>query len=165
MKIAFKLAEDFEEVDPLVLKLAVLLHDVGRVEEETLHKHHAVLSAEIARKLLVQYGFSQEIIEKVVDTILAHSFTLKYTPKTIEGKILSDADKLDALGAIGIMRVFMESAYRGRTLEEAINHFYEKLFKLKDLMWTEKAKKMAEERHKFMVYFLDRLEKEIEAEK
>jgi len=164
MRIAFKLAKDFKEVDPLVLKLAVLLHDIGRVEEETLRKHHAVLSAEMAKKLLVQYGFSQEIIEKVVDAILAHSFTLKYIPKTIEGKILSDADKLDALGAVGIMRVFMESAYRGRTLEEAINHFYEKLFKLKDLMWTEKAKKMAEERHKFMVYFLDKLEKEIEAE-
>ena len=164
MKIAFKLAEDFKEVNPLVLKLAVLLHDIGRVEEETLRKHHAILSAEMAKKLLVQYGFSQEIIDKVVDAILAHSFTLKYTPKTIEGRILSDADKLDALGAVGIMRVFMESAYRGRTLEEAINHFYEKLFKLKDLMWTEKAKKMAEKRYKFMVYFLDRLEKEIEAE-
>jgi len=164
MKIAFKLAEDFKEVDPLALKLAVLLHDIGRVEEETLRKHHAILSAEMAKKLLVQYGFSQEIIDKVVDAILAHSFTLKYTPKTIEGRILSDADKLDALGAVGIMRVFMESAYRGRTLEEAINHFYEKLFKLKDLMWTEKAKKMAEKRYKFMVYFLDRLEKEIEAE-
>jgi len=164
MKLAFKLAEDFREVDSLVLKLAVLLHDIGRVEEETLHKHHALLSAEMAKNILAQYGFTENIINNVADAILAHSYTLRYKPKTIEGRILSDADKLDALGAVGIMRVFMESAYRGRTLEETISHFYEKLFKLKDLMWTEKAKKMAEKRHRYMVEFLDRLEKEIEAE-
>lgn len=164
MKIAFKLAEDFKEVNYLILKLAVLLHDIGRVEEETLRKHHALLSAEMAKSILAQYGFTENIINNVVDAILAHSYTLRHKPKTIEGKILSDADKLDALGATGIMRVFMESAYRGRTLEEAISHFYEKLFKLKDLMWTEKAKKIAEKRHQYMVKFLDRLEKEIEAE-
>jgi len=163
MKLAFKLAEEYEgKYDPLVLKLAVLLHDVGRAEEQDLHKHHAILSAEMAEKILEQYGFPREVIDKVRDAILAHSFTLGYKPKTIEGMILSDADKLDALGAVGIMRVFMESAYRGRTLDEAIHHFYEKLFKLKDLMWTRKGKELATRRHEYMINFLDKLEREIE---
>jgi len=163
MKLAFKLAEEYKgKYDPIVLKLAVLLHDVGRIEEQDLHKHHAILSAEMAQKILEQYGFPKEIIEKIKDAILAHSFTLGYKPKTVEGMILSDADKLDALGAVGIMRVFMESAYRGRALDEAIDHFYEKLFKLKDLMWTRKGKELAIRRHEYMVNFLGKLEREIE---
>ncbi len=163
MKLAFKIAEDYTgKFDPLVLKLAILLHDIGRVEEQDLHKHHAILSAEVAENILEQYSFPKIIIEKVKDAILAHSFTLGYRPKTIEGIILSDADKLDALGAVGIMRVFMESAYRGRTLDEAISHFYEKLFKLKDLMRTSKGKEIAIKRHSYMIHFLDKLEREIE---
>ncbi len=163
MKLAFKIAEEYRgKYDPTVLKLAILLHDVGRIEEQDLHKHHAILSAEMARKILEQYGFSKEIIEKVRDAILAHSYTLGYKPKTVEGMILSDADKLDALGAVGIMRVFMESAYRKRTLDEAIDHFYEKLFKLKDLMMTRKGKELAIKRHEYMINFLNKLEREIE---
>jgi len=163
MKLAFKLAEEYKgKYDPAALKLAVLLHDVGRIEEQNLHKHHAILSAEMARKILEQYSFPRGLIEKVKDAILSHSFTLGHKPKTVEGMILSDADKLDALGAVGIMRAFMESAYRGRTLDEAIDHFYEKLFKLKDLMWTRKGKELAIKRYEYMINFLAKLEREIE---
>ncbi len=163
MKLAFKLAEEYKgKYDSAALKLAVLLHDVGRIEEQDLHKHHAILSAEMAQRILEQYGFPREFIEKVKDAILSHSFTLGHKPKTVEGMILSDADKLDALGAVGIMRVFMESAYKRRTLDEAIDHFYEKLFKLKDLMWTRKGKKLAIKRYEYMINFLDKLEREIE---
>lgn len=163
LRLAFRIAEKYKnEIDLQILKLSILLHDIGRTEEKE-ERHHAILSAEIAKHILSKYNLSKNIIDKVVEAILSHSFSLKYKPKSLESKILSDADKLDALGAVGVFRVFMESAYHKRTLEEALNHFYEKLLKLKDMMWTMEAKKIAEERHKFMVEFLSKLKREIAA--
>jgi len=164
MKLALKIANSYKDkVDMLALKLAVLLHDMGRLSVCS-KDHHAVLSVKKATSILKTYNLPKSVIDKVVDAILAHSYTLNYKPKTIEGKILSDADKLDALGAIGIVRVFMLSAYEGRSIEESIKHFHDKILKLKDVMWTNEAKKIAYERHKFTVEFLKRLEVEVKGE-
>ncbi len=161
-KLALKIASNYgKEVDLRVLRLAALLHDVGRPYELKEGRHHALISAEIARKILKEYGFDNDFIEKVVHAILAHSFSLRVTPRSLEAKILSDADKLDAMGAIGIARCFMLSGARGRSLEASINHFHEKLLKLKDLMWTEVAKRIAIDRHNFMLIFLRKLSEEL----
>ena len=82
------------------------------------------------------------------------------TPESIEGKIVQDADRLDAIGAIGIARTFAYGGRSGRTLEETLEHFDEKLLLLKDEMNTPEAKKMAEDRHVFMESFLKEYNRE-----
>ena len=81
-------------------------------------------------------------------------------PETIEGQIVQDADRLDAIGAIGIARTFAFGGKHNRSLESSIDHFHEKLLLLKDMLNTEKAKELAESRHIFMEQFLKEWEKE-----
>ncbi|MEM0503215.1 MAG: HD domain-containing protein [Archaeoglobaceae archaeon] len=139
----------------IVLKSAEL-HDVARSAE-----NHALESAKVAEKLLREQGYSESFIQAVKHAIEAHSFSAKITPKTLEAKILSDADKLDAIGAIGVARAFMFSGERQRSLEETLRHFEEKLLKLKDFLYTETAKKIAEKRHEFLQTFYEQIKKEL----
>ncbi len=122
------------DIDPLVLNLSIYLHDIGRV----LGEPHAYYSAIFARSYLSEYNVDTKVIEKVTNAILYHSFSYarKHGIKPIceEAKVLSDADKLDALGVVGFLRVFYYSWENGRTLKETINHFNEKIFKLHELM-------------------------------
>jgi len=147
-----------EKPNMRVLRAAALLHDLGRVAGEG---RHAELSAEIAGLLLPLLGFSNKEIKSVKHAILAHSFSLGVKAESIEAMILSDADKLDAIGAVGIMRVFWESAHRGRDLADTLKHFDEKLLRLKDMMYTEPARRLAEERHAYMLRFLEQLRREL----
>ena len=149
------------DVDMLVLKLAALLHDVGRPLEKELGEHHALLSAEVAKKLLSELNLENEVIERVCNAIESHSFSLGIQPMSIEAKILSDADKLDAIGAIGISRCFMLAGITKRSIAESVKHFYEKLLKLKDMMFTDVAREIAVPRHEFMERFLEQLKKEL----
>jgi len=182
------IAQDYPNVDLDVLITAALLHDVARAKEKEGFDH-AVLSAEIAEKFLRKLGYSEEKIEKVKHCILSHRFRGEIKPKTIEAKILSDADKLDALGAIGVARAFMlagkfnQKIYSDTPLtryvkENIVNgkvrdlskhspnlEFEIKLKKIPSRLYTEKAKQIAEERHKFMVEFFERLKMEIKGEK
>ncbi|MFX1307934.1 MAG: HD domain-containing protein, partial [Promethearchaeota archaeon] len=91
-----------------ILKISALLHDIGRIDEkkDILRRNHAVISAEKAFNFLTSQNFtiSKENIENIIHCIKAHSFLNTLAPKTLEAKILSDADKLDALGAIGLYR-------------------------------------------------------------
>ncbi len=147
--------------------LGALLHDADD------QKLFSTENYENARKLLKRNGASADLEEKVIDVISTVSFSAGKTPRTIEGKIVQDADRLDALGAIGIARTFAyggshgtpmydpeipprenmtPSQYRNHT-GTSFNHFYEKLLKLKDGMHTQKAKEMAAHRHAFIETF------------
>lgn len=173
-----------EEVnaDSLVVRLAAILHDVDDYK----------LSAYGMRvqKFLQENSVLEGVAEKVIDTIGAISFSKSgSSPKfeTIEQKIVSDADKLDAMGAIGVCRTVMYSVATARplfdasefptenlTAEEyknknrkgnhAINHFFDKLLKLKSTMQTEVGRREAERRHKFMLLFLNEFFGEIGAD-
>lgn len=145
--------------DLSILLPAAILHDIGRG-----HENHAEESGRIALKILKELDFNEEKQHAIVNTILAHSFTGGRTPDTIESKILSDADKLDAMGAIGIYRASMYSLEHKRPMKDFINHFHEKLLKLKDLMYTAEGKKLAELRLRFMLKFLDEMRREIQLE-
>lgn len=133
-----------------------------------------VIPAEILEKL----DFTQDQIEKIQDAILCHSYTAALTPKTLEGNVFQDADRLDGLGMIGIARCFSFSGKKGRgfyhpkdpfyetgrALDEkayAVDHFFEKLFKVPSLMRTETGKKLAHQRETQMREFLARLKSEI----
>jgi uncharacterized protein len=148
-----------EKADMKILLPAALLHDFARGEE-----NHAKASAEKARLLLRIYGYSQFEIEKITNAISTHSFSGNKFPETLEGKILSDADKLDALGALGVYRTAVYSGEHSRPVNDFIAHFYNKLFKLERLLFTTEAKRMAEERTKYMGAFVNRLKKELKQE-
>jgi len=145
--------------DLSILLPAALLHDVGRGADD-----HALASAEIARQILEATGYERDRVEAVVEAISTHSFSGERAPTTLEAKILSDADKLDAMGALGVYRAAMYSAEHGRPVKEFIAHFHEKLLKLRDRMFTPEARRMAESRHRFMLDFLAQLDRELKLE-
>ncbi len=154
-----------EGADLEVLALASLLHDVARpLESAGKVEDHAAEGARIARHFLRSLGYPEEKVEAVARAIEAHRFSRGPEPETLEARILSDADKLDAIGAVGIARVFMYSGEHGRSIEDSLAHFEEKILKLRDLMYTETARRLAEERHRFTVEFIERIRREMEGE-
>lgn len=145
------------EADISVLLPAALLHDVGRGTAD-----HALSSAEVARRILETMGYERDKVEAVVEAISTHSFTGGRAPISLEARILSDADKLDAMGATGIYRAAMYSMEHGRLIEDFVAHFHEKLLKLREGLYTDEARRLAESRHRFMLEFLAQLNKEME---
>lgn len=130
------------DVDLEVLALSVMLHDIGRLSSGG--DHHAVESARVADYILELLGYDRGVREAVKHAILAHSYSLGYKAETLEAVVLSDADKLDALGAIGIARVFHTGALMGRSFEDSVNHFKEKILNLASRMYLEYSRRMAE---------------------
>lgn len=142
--------------DMEVLIPAAILHDIGRPKD-----NHAAESAILAREILENNGFTPILIDKIIHAIEVHSFSAGGEAKTLEAMILSDADKLDAMGAIGIYRVAQYSVEYNCDYAESIEHFHEKLLNLSGLLYTDKAKEMAEKRHEFLVRYLEQVDKEI----
>ncbi len=142
--------------DKEVAALAALLHDADD------HKLFNTENNANARKFLADNQIPQVKIERICDAINSVSFSQNKgrVPKTIEGRIVQDADRLDAIGAIGIARTFAFGGEHKRPLSESVQHFYDKLLLLKDMMNTETAKKLAEERHAFLEEFLREMKKE-----
>ena len=147
---AMTLADAIPGCDRVVVALAALLHDADD------HKLFHTENDANARGFLSRNGVPEAIIDRICSAIDAVSFSRNRgrIPETVEGKIVQDADRLDALGAIGIARTFAYGGKAGRSLDESIQHFYEKLLLLKDQMNTDAAKQIAAERHKFMTDFL-----------
>ncbi len=165
LKIARKLEENNVKVDYNVLVLAVLLHDIGRGLEDLTRIHHAVLSSRIARRILSLLGYDDDTISRVTEAIETHSYSLNKKPKSIEAMILSDADKIDAMGAIGVARAFMLSGIKGRGISETIKHFHEKLLKLENMLYLEESKNIAKRRRVFLEKFLNELLRDLEESK
>ena len=145
----------------LILEIAALLHDIGRNNKriKTSNKNHAELSSEIASKFLNSYNFeiSQEDFKNIIHTIRSHSFSNNSKPQTLEAQILSDADKLDALGAIGLYRTIGFTVKNNGNLIDVINHLEEKILKLKDKLYLDISKKIAEKRHKIILDFYNQI--------
>ncbi len=161
-----------ENVDLDVVKAAALLHDIARNMEDTRKiKCHSEEGAKIAKKILKEINFPEEKIKKVVHAIKVHRYS-----KNKEAKIIQDADRLDALGAICIARVFRYGAKEGRLIydpkippkqkyesnaETSINHFYEKILKIKpETFKIKKTREIAKERYAFVKEFVERFVKE-----
>ena len=133
-----------------VIALSALLHDCDD------HKLFHTENNANARCFLQQEGLSEERIEEICRNIDSVSFSKNRgrVPETIEGKIVQDADRLEAIGAIGIARCFQFGGRHGRSLENSIEHFYDKLLLVSKELNTPSAKKMAEKRDKLMQDFL-----------
>lgn len=148
---------DSYECNTLYVELAALLHDVDD------HKLFKNKNNENARKFLNENAFDKEAIEDIVKIINSVSFSKNKgaKPESIEACIVQDADRLDAIGAVGIARTFMYSGKHERGIEDSLKHFDEKLLLLKGMMNTDKAKGIAERRDKFMREFLAEINDEL----
>ena len=171
----YRLAERIgqeEGADMDALRTACLLHDIARADQDAGRiKNHAAEGASRVRDVLA--GQPPEFVEAVSQAIATHSFRDgNAVPESLEAKILFDADKLDAIGAIGVARAFTFGGGRGRKLwaplssEEhtAYTEYDVKLRKIKDRLFTPTARAIAEERHAFMAEFFDRLTREVNGE-
>ena len=181
--LALRIAKK-EKADINVIKLAAYLHDVGRREEMQSKGKicHAEKGVELAEKILEKYNLDKETIENIKHCILVHRFRNDHKPATIEAKILFDADKLDSIGAVGVGRDFLFAGSSGSNCLYTVNEkklvknareftftkedsafleYYFKLKKVKSKMLTKTGKKIAEERHNYMVDFFKRFELEI----
>ncbi|OPH52069.1 phosphohydrolase [Paenibacillus ferrarius] len=169
-----------EGADAFVCELAALLHDVV---DEKLNADPAAAQRELEAWLAAS-GTPEADVLHVLEIISTMSFKGGARPpmRTLEGQVVQDADRLDAIGAVGISRVFAYSGWKGRPIHDpsvtareqmteaeyragndtAINHFYEKLLKLKELMNTTYARQLAEERHRFMEQYLEQFDLEWE---
>ena len=169
-----------EQADLEVLEIAAYLHDSGRSFQDASKGKicHARKGADMAKELLQAIPIDEAKKENIVHCIRAHRFRGDCPPETLEAKILFDADKLDAIGAIGVGRTFLFAGEVGARLHNpAVNpketsayteedtgyrEFRLKLSKIKGRMLTREGRRMAEERHAFMEDFFDRLLKEVE---
>lgn len=172
-QIAVKIASE-EGADGFIVEMAALLHDLDDwklAENQHLQNRNAC-------RCIEEQGLDQLIKQRIIDAIEEVSFKgagVETRATSIESKAVQDADRLDAIGAIGIARTFAYGGHKNRLIYDpdispvehesfeayksgdapTINHFYEKLLLLKDRMNTDTAKKLAENRHLFMIHFLD----------
>ena len=143
-----------------ILIPAALLHDIARPIEKTQGIPHEEEGARIAEQYLRSIHYDENRIPAIAGAIRTHRFRSKELPATLEAKILSDADKLDAMGASGIARTFMRAAEHGGGIDDAIAHFHDKLLKLGELMYTGSGRRIAKTRHAFLISFLEALDEE-----
>ena len=177
-RLALHIAQQ-EGADPFIVGVAALLHDLGRLTHDET-RHHADLSVIHARDLLTRYQVPPDKQEAILHAIDAHSFSKGLQPRTLEARIVRDADRLDSLGAIGILRWAITGTQRGtpetrsyhpddpfaewHPLDDRrymLDHFYSKLLKLSDTMSTQTGRKLAERRTRFMRTYLDEFKDEL----
>jgi uncharacterized protein len=177
-----------EGADMEILRTAVLLHDIGRVDEIRDGVCHAQAGADKARQILADWPSDK--LEAVAHAIATHRFRNDAAPQSLEAKILCDADKLDCIGATGVARAYAIAGLMGQRLwgkvkpeylqvrwenkalargdlssnHTPVHEFAFKLSRIKDTLFTMTAKEIAEERHRFMAQFFTRLEAEVKGE-
>jgi uncharacterized protein len=180
-RMSIRIAKSEKDVDLFVVELAALLHDVA---DWKFHSGDESIGPKTAKKWLESLDIEKNVIIRVCEIISLMTFKVddvKNKINTIEGMIVQDADRLDALGAVGIARTFAFGGSVGRDIynpakkakmhmsfeeyikSSSINHFYEKLLLLKDKMNTKPAKAIAIKRHKFMQQYLKEFFKEWKA--
>lgn len=178
--LALHIAEQ-EGANRFVVAMAALMHDLGRTVQDDGIKHHADLSVALAKELLATYQVSTGIQEAVLHAIIAHSFSRGIPPRTLEARVVGDADRLDGLGAIGILRWAITGTLRRGPQTKTyhptdpfaeqhspddrsymLDHFFTKLLKLSDMMTTETGRTLAQKRTAFMYTYLEELKKELE---
>lgn len=156
-----------EQADSFIAELAAWLHDLGD------HKLHNGIdkSEELISAFLKSLAIEQSIIDRIIEIVSQVSFSKGNKPSSIEAEIVQDADRLDAIGAIGIARCFAYGGSKNRILyspdekekeNSSVQHFYDKLFKLKDMMNTESAKLIAAKRHSFMKEYIAEFYREVQ---
>ncbi len=167
-----------EQAEIAVVLPAAWLHDCVQVAKDSpLRTQASRMAAQEAEQLLIRWQYPVQHIPAIVHAIEAHSFSAHITCETLEAKVVQDADRMDALGAIGTVRTLLVGQSFGNPLlaendpfcvqrdandqTSIIDHFYTKLLKLKDSFHTDSAKVEAQKRHDFMILFLKQLSDEV----
>jgi uncharacterized protein len=172
-----------EGADLFIVSMAALLHDLGHTGMPTNAKagHHTDGSVTLATEIMCDYEIPEHLQQLIIHAILAHSFSRGIEPQTLEARVLRDADRLDALGALGIMRWSIVGAQRSNQQTRSYNpddpfaqqrspddrtymldHFFVKLFKIADTMTTTTGRTLAQRRAAFMHSYLHELKSELE---
>lgn len=180
LKLAERIGQA-EGADLEVVRAAALLHDLGREQAKAAGADHAALAAGRAKEILAQHPTAK--VEAVTHAIAAHRFRTGPEPATLEAKVLFDADKLDAIGAVGVARAFAYGGAHGQRLwapiesvdlnrweaegDDPQNHtpvheFVVKLSRIKDRLFTAAGRGIAQQRHDYMVAFFERLNDEVQ---
>jgi len=172
-----------EGVNLPVVQMAACLHDIGRCFEDASNGKvcHAEKGAQMARPILDQINLTDSCRDNILHSIRAHRFRGRETPRTPEAKVLFDADKLDAIGAVGVARAYLFAGEIGARLhvsgvaveqaapyseyDTGFREFKVKLSKIKDRMLTSEGRKMASRRHAFMEIFFKRFQEEYEGKR
>lgn len=170
-----------EGADVEIVRAAALLHDIGLDEGRAGHETSA---ANRARDILREHGYAEPFIAAVAHAIESHRFRSGPAPRTLEAKVLFDADKLDSIGAIGVARAYAFGGHRrqklwadvppdyvdagddeaGASQHTAVHEYHVKLKLIKDRLHTASGRALAEERHAFMVRFYEQLDREMKGE-
>ncbi|HWQ19262.1 MAG TPA: HD domain-containing protein [Methanotrichaceae archaeon] len=170
-----------EGADMQVLLMAALLHDIGSERKSSEHPEESnAIRLGMAEDFLKNKGIPEKMMSEILYAVDVHRFSKGIMPTTLEAKVLQDADRLDAIGAIGIARAFSVGGALGRGLYDpegpfcrsrspddkiwTLDHFFTKLLKLEPGMHTETARAMAMRRHAFLKEYLQELENEIRDE-
>ncbi|MCT9094982.1 HD domain-containing protein [Haloarchaeobius sp. HME9146] len=169
------------EVDEDVLLAAAWLHDIGRKREADGEIDcHAEWGAEEARDILAEFDVDAETRAAVAHCTRAHRFSNDVEPESFEAKLLSDADNLDAIGAVGLARMFAHTGEIAQPIhdpelppedddstagETAFNHLHKKLLELDSRMYTDVGREVAADRHDFLETFVSRFEAEVTGER
>jgi len=172
-----------EGADMLVLGAAAYLHDIGRSAQDAVNGSlcHAIRGAAMAQTLLAALPLTEACRQNIVHCVRAHRFRDDHAPATIEARVLFDADKLDAIGAVGVARAYLFAGELGACLhnpnlapEQARSYsrddtgyreFVVKLSKIKERILTTEGRRIAEERHRYMTGFFERFLEEYAGEK
>lgn len=172
-----------EGADMLVLEAAALLHDIGRPQQDAANGSvcHAVQGAAIAGRIIADLPLTAARKENIIHCVRAHRFRDRHIPESVEAKVLFDADKLDAIGAVGVARAYLFAGELGACLhnphlppeqaepysrnDTGHREFSVKLSKIKERMLTAEGRRMARERHAFMVAFFERFLEEFEGKR
>jgi uncharacterized protein len=168
-----------ENADRFISGIAALLHDIGRLSHEST-QHHAERSETLASELLSAYPITPEQKEAILHAIMAHSYSRGIEPHTLEARVVCDADRLDGLGAVGILRWAITGTMRRTPQTRSyhpddpfaeqhrpddrlflLDHFFTKLLRLADTMFTETGRKMAQQRTIFMRAYLEEFRREL----
>lgn len=172
-----------EKADLFVVEAAAFLHDIGRKEELKVKGGfcHAQKGGEMAEEILNKLGIEKDVVENIIHSIKTHRYRGNNIPKTLEARVIFDADKLDSIGAVGIARDFLFTGSVGSNLytgneeklskenkdftytkeDSALLEYYVKLKFIYKKVLTKEGKKIAKERHKFMKDYFFRFNKEI----
>ncbi len=179
VSLAERISASEHRADLFIVKAAAILHDIARIDEvdSTGKNCHAERGSRMAYDFLISSGLDPARAGQIRECILSHRYRNDHQPDSIEAKILYDADKLDSIGAVGIGRAFLFSGEVGARLhnpdidvclteayskeDTAYREYMVKLRFIHDRMLTPEGRRLAEERHQFMVAFFDRLQNEV----
>ena len=181
-RLADRLLDAEPDCDVRTVRLAVVLHDIGRPREDAGEiDDHAAWGAREARSILEARGEPEDRVEGVCHAIRAHRYSLDPEPGTREAQLCADADRLDALGAVGLARCFTYGGELGQVIHDPptetgtegggadagqtqYDHVHEKLLDLPEQMYTDAGRRIAEERGAYVEAFVERFDREVAGE-